>query len=307
MLAIILLDSLIFINFYRIWLKWGVILVIITIPFIPGYEVGKCFTAILFFAIFFKELTNKHKIFSIIIILIGLALNDGSRSVLVRSVLFVLIALCTYFPTIIRRSKKVILILFFIPFYFLIAAIFFNFNIFEIGGENTEFTIKASDDLNGGADGRRGLVTDTRSFLYREALSSAINHQSMLFGRTPARGHDTVAFYGDGNDGTRRGERYADEIGVLNIFNWFGIIGSILYSICFLYSIWLGLFRTRNIYTIYGAIMLQFFWIYSWVEELQLIRWDYLIIFVLVAFITSSSFRTMDNNQMKLFIKNIIK
>jgi len=306
LLGILLCRPIYFIFFYQTWLKWGILLAAISIMFIPGYQVGKVFTAILFIALFFKEIPIKYKLISISIILIGLVLNSGSRSVIVRSMFFIVIALSTYFPSFIKKIKRIILICFLIPILLFLAALFFNFNILSLGNDDSSgITIKDSGDSGAGSDGQRSLSTDTRSFLYVESISSAIKNDYVFFGRTPARGRASEAFYGDGKDGTRRGERNGDEVGIVNIFNWFGIIGVVLYSSCFFYSIWLGLFRSNNIYTIYGALMLQFFWIYSWVEEVQIIRWDYLIIFLIVPFITSKSFRQMSDIEMKKFIKII--
>ncbi|MDB5121030.1 MAG: hypothetical protein JWN56_2248 [Sphingobacteriales bacterium] len=304
MLTILLRNPISFTIFYKTWLKWGVILVLISIPFIPGYQVGKSFTAILFLALFFKDLTIKYKLISISIILIGLILNDGSRSVVARSVIFGLIAIGTYFPSIVKKIKPLILLAFLIPILLFFAATFFNFNILALNKDNTSYTIKDNGASGAGTDGTRSLTADTRTFLYEESFLSAIHNNYILFGRTPARGHDSATF-GDGKDGTRKGERNGDEIGILNVFNWLGLVGVVLYGSCFLYSIWLGLYRSRNLYTIYGAMLLQFFWIYSWLEEIQAVRWDYLTIFLIVPFITSNSFRQMTNIEMKMFINKI--
>jgi hypothetical protein len=289
--------------FYNTWLKWGIPLAVISIVFIPGYQVGKVFTAILFIGIFFKEIPIRYKLISISIILLGLVLNSGSRTVIIRSMFLVIIALSTYFPSLIKKTKQIILFSFLIPFLLFFAASVFEFNVFSLGDENTDYTIKTSVDKSG--DATRSLTEDTRTFLYMESLRSAIKNDYLLFGRTPARGHDSDSFYGDGHDGTRRGERNGDEVGIVNIFNWFGIIGVVLYASCFFYSMWLGLYRSNNIFTNYGALLLQFFWIYSWVEEIQVVRWDYLIIFLIVPFITSKSFRQMNDIEMKKFIKTI--
>lgn len=308
LMGIILRKPLYLILFYQTWLKWGVVIAGLSILFIPGYQVGKVFSAIIFIAIFFKEIPIKYKLISILIILIGLVLNSGSRSVLVRSMFFLAIALSTYFPLIIKKIKPIILIVFLIPILLFFSAAYYNFNIFSFSDKDSSgITIKDSGESGAGSDGQRSLSTDTRSFLYLESFRAAIKYDYIFFGRTPARGHETFAFFGDGKDGTRRGERNGDEVGILNIFNWLGIFGIIILSSCFFYSIWLGLYRTNNLYTIYGALMLQFFWIYTWLEEIQGIRWDYIIIFLIVPFVTSKSFRQMNDIEMKKFIKIITK
>lgn len=291
-----------FASFYNKWLTKGVVFALCFVPFIPGYQVGKTLTAILLISIFFRYIPPRYKIISIILILFGILVNNGSRSLVLRSVLFFVMIIFTYIG-ILKRIKFLYLSLFVLPIILLSLAVFGNFNMFEYMQDSDKYSDVQINDNVSGDGAKRSVNADTRSFLYSECLLSAIHKNTMLFGVSMSRGHESIAFYGDGKDGTRVGERNKDEVGILNAFTWWGMVGVLIYSSCFFYSIWLGLYRTNNKFTIYGAVLLLFFWIYSWVEEIQIARWDYMIIFLLVPFVTSKDFRSMSNNDMIAYIR----
>lgn len=291
-----------FASFYNKWLTKGIIFALCFIPFIPGYQVGKTLTAILLISVFFRYIPPRYKIISIALILFGILLNDGSRSLMLRSVIFFVMIIFTYIG-ILKKFKLLYLSLFALPIILVSLAVFSNFNILEYMQDNDQYSDVQINDNASGDNNKRSINTDTRSFLYSEGILSAIHKNSMLFGVSMSRGHESMSFYGDGKDGTRVGERNKDEVGVLNAFTWWGLVGVLIYSSCFFYSIWLGLYRTKNKFTIYGAVLLLFFWIYSWIEEIQIARWDYMIIFLLVPFVTSKDFRSMSNKDMITYIR----
>ena len=78
-------------------------------------------------------------------------------------------------------------------------------------------------------------LADTRTFLYVEEISSAIKNKYVVQGRSIARGYDSMSF-GKSIDkalGIQRGERQMSETSILNIFNYFGIIGVVSYFCIF--------------------------------------------------------------------------
>lgn len=291
-----------FAKFYNKWLTKGILFALCFVPFIPGYQIGKSLTAVLLISLFFKYIPRKYKIISIALILFSIVVSNGSRSLMLRSFMFFVMIIFAYLH-ILKRFKLLYMSLFSLPIIMISLAIFSNFNILEYMGDDDKYSDVKIDDTVYGGDAKRNVNADTRSFLYSESVLSAVHKNSILFGVSMSRGHESMAFYGDGKDGTRVGERNRDEVGMLNAFNWWGVVGVLIYSSCFFYSIWLGLYKTKNKFTIYGAVLLLFFWIYSWIEEIQVARWDYMIIFLIVPFVTSKDFRSMSNNDMITYIK----
>ncbi len=78
---------------------------------------------------------------------------------------------------------------------------------------------------------QQNLLSDTRTFLYKETLYTAHVYDSWLIGRTPARG-TISAFFGH-KDLSGRGERNSNEAAILNVFTWTGAVGVVLYGLTF--------------------------------------------------------------------------
>ncbi|MBK9223652.1 MAG: hypothetical protein IPO23_01535 [Flavobacterium sp.] len=109
-----------------------------------------------------------------------------------------------------------------------------TFNIFNLE-ENISGTY-TSEKIKEGKKIEENLKIDTRTFLYEEVVSSALKNDYVLFGRTPARGNDSFYF---GNFtaeelGTKRYERYSNEVSILNIFTWTGFGWGCSIFFCFL-------------------------------------------------------------------------
>lgn len=81
------------------------------------------------------------------------------------------------------------------------------------------------------------MTEDTRTFLYEEALSSAVNNQYLIWGRTPAYGMDSpfVQSFDDadyvGMALTIKGKmpQRICEAFIPNIITWCGILGFLIF------------------------------------------------------------------------------
>ena len=103
------------------------------------------------------------------------------------------------------------------------------------------------------------------TFLYEEVYYSSIHLDSWLLGRSPARGNISYAF-GD-EDMNGRGERIANEVNILNIFTWMGVIGVLMFSIVFIQATNLAVNYSNNIYCKFLGVYVAYKWMYGWVEE----------------------------------------
>lgn len=131
----------------------------------------------------------------------------------------------------------------------------------------------------------------------------------MLFGRSIARGYDSVSF-GDWADkamGIKRGERQRCETSILNIFNYFGIIGIILYLVIFIYASFLAIYKSRNLFISVIGIYVAFRWLFAWIEDFSRFDLNYLFLWILIGICYSPIFRNMSNKEFILWFKNITK
>lgn len=84
------------------------------------------------------------------------------------------------------------------------------------------------------------LSVDTRTFIFEEVATSALRHNYLIWGRTPARGNDSRVF-GYASE-TGKNERHSNEVCHPNVFTWLGIIGLLLYSFIYFQSSYLAFF-----------------------------------------------------------------
>ena len=128
-------------------------------------------------------------------------------------------------------------------------------------------------------------------------------YDSWLFGRSPARGTISKAFGKD--DMNKRGERNGNEVAILNIFIWTGLIGVILYFLIFYHASYLAITQSNNRYSKILGISLAFRWVYAWVEDVNNFSLNNFFIWILIAVCLSKQFRSMDNKEIKIWVRGI--
>ena len=190
----------------------------------------------------------------------------------------------------------------FLPFILFSLAASGIFNVFEIGASNNDKYVLVERSYEGGAV-ETNLSDDTRSFLYQEVLYSAKYFDFWIFGRTPARGHISNTF-GD-LDPDKRNERVLDEVAILNIFVWSGMIGVVLYFLVFYYATYLAISKSKNIFSVIAGLFLLFRWVFAWIEDINAFTLTNIFIWILIAFCYSSEFRNMSTVDVQNWINEL--
>ena len=80
------------------------------------------------------------------------------------------------------------------------------------------------------------------------------------FGRTPARGNDTKTFTAEAYL-TGKEERLSNEVGILNVFIWTGIIGVLFHFFIFYSSSYVSLHYSNNFLYKILSIFSAFRWL----------------------------------------------
>ena len=179
------------------------------------------------------------------------------------------------------------------------------FNIFEHFEDTEEYTVtKIRMD---GEIVEENLTADTRTFIYKEVLSSAIQNNYILWGRTPARGNDSMTFgeHTAEDLGTEKKERHSNEVGFANVFTWSGLIGLILYGLIYLRSSYLSLYKSNNIFMKLIGIFISFRFLYGWIEDGNNFSLLSISLWMMISMGFSEKFRAMDNKMFKIWIKSI--
>lgn len=295
----------------QMWLKWAVpafALFFMWMVDVGGYSfyLGPVFLLICLF-----PLIPKTWKFLVAILAFVMLIGDfDARSQVIKTMMSVLVGVGCYFHRYIgkRIYRFAHIFCYILPLVLLGLGLTGVFNPFEkmfddnkgkfveqkmVEGEMTDVDISA----------------DTRTFIYEEVIQSALDHNYVILGRTPARGNDSRAFGAFNAEELKTGkyERYSNELCHLNVFTWTGLIGIVLYSLIYLKASWLAVYRSRNDYIKLLGCFIAFRWAFGWIEDVN--RFDIMNIFLwmIIAMGLSAEFRGMTNAEFARYVKSFFK
>lgn len=292
------------------WFRYLWWLIIPLAFFMTADGIGKYLSPYCFLALFYPILQKKQKRFVIISFLVTLILAVGARSDQIKFIVCLSIGLLTTKRWTLKLFYKHIRILQYI--FLLTPIIFFSlgisgiFNIFRIQEElklsQVDYTTKEGNQAN--------IYEDTRTWLYTEEIESAINNNYILWGRTPARGFDSPWFSkleNSENRGFKRAnEREHCEVSILNIFNYWGIIGVIAYFLVFFMSSYYAINKSNNLYIPIIGLYVAFRWTFAWIEDFSQFDLNMTLLWMMIGICYSPKFRNMTNLEFKNWIKSLL-
>lgn len=257
-----------------------------------------------FLLLFIPVLKIRSRIIILAATLIVLISDLGARSNVIRFAIPCLFLAFYYFRIIrtLRLMELLRKLLIIAPFFFFILAITSIFNVFNMD----EYLKDDYTEIKSNSDGEtviENLKADTRTFLYIEVLKTANENNSWLIGRSPARGNESDSFGEEDMSG--RGERLANEVGILNVFTWTGIVGILLYLFVFYRASYLAVNQSNNIFIKMLGLYIAFRWSYAWVEDINSFTLNYFMLWLMIGICFSKQFRAMNNKEIKYWIRGI--
>lgn len=290
------------------WLRYSLpfFIVMYFVLLNDGDGAGRYLAPISVLTLFFPLVNTKYKI-----ILIGVSTyvvldNFDARSNVVKFVIPIVLSALIYLKFYAYRSvlKFIYIGSILLPFLLFFLAIFNIFNVFKFDEYINIDEAKTNYQRNGK---EVNLTADSRTFLYEEVLSSAVKYDYVLLGRTPARGNDSQ-YFGEANYnlGIRNIERFANEVAILNIFTWTGLVGVMLYFWAFIKGAYLAIYQSRNQYAKLLGVYLCFRWCYNWVEDFTNFDLFYITLWMVIGLCYSKQFRYMTNKEVELWAKKMI-
>ncbi|NRT13281.1 hypothetical protein [Flavobacterium sp. 14A] len=312
-LVVYILDDTLFLqNLIRRWFKYMPILFIFLIPYTFGTEhgadlYGKYFIPVLFLLPFIMLLSPKYRYYLLFLTIVVLFFSLDARSNIIRFIFALIIGLSYYC----RRSISIKLLritgftFYLLPIILLSLGIFGMFNIFKMN-EYIEGDYESTTNINGKSKSS-SLTADTRTFLYEEVLQSAVKHEYVLFGRTPARGYDSEYFRKMVSKDLKMNtkERFGSEVAVHNIFTWNGLIGVVLYFLVFIKASLLALYKSKSYLMKLLGVFVAFRWTYAFVEDFTTFELQYLFLWVTIGMCYSTKFRRMTDLEIKIWVNGI--
>lgn len=287
------------------YVKYSLPLFVIIFFLIQTDAYGFYLMPVSFLMLFLPALSNRQRLLLFAFTAVVLLSDLGARSNVIKFAVPLLTLTIYYYRKIITVKMLNSIRLFFIiaPFVFFTLAVTNVFNVFNISEYLGELSSTGTD-----TEGKRDevdLSQDTRTFLYVEVIESAIYNDYWIFGRTPARGNDSESFGAIEYELTGRDERLANEVGVLNVFTWMGVIGVFLYFVLFFRATYVAVNRSNNIYAKMLGVYVSFRWLFSWVEDVNNFSLNYFMLWLMVGLCFSHSFRSMNNYEVTIWIRSV--
>lgn len=290
------------------YIKYGIWLCLLICIFHKA--IGSYFVPFSCFILFIPALPNKWK-FVVLVISFFVFYIDSIiiRSNVVRffvpylllSIYFLRHIISVRFLELLRKF------IFVLPFIFFILAIQNIFNVFDMSDYMSKYNIIVDQKKSNGEMEENSLIEDTRTILYSEVLQTAQKHNSWWFGQSPAHGNETSFFSDEIMRVIGKAERAKNEVAILNIFTWEGIIGVILYGLMFYKASYLAINNSNNIYSKMLGLYVVFRWAYSWVEEANNFSMVHYFLWIMIGLCFSSGFRQMNDYEIKEWIGDVFR
>ncbi len=211
----------------------------------------------------------------------------------------------SYFYRIIPQwSIKLAHLLFLIaPFILLGLAVTERFNIFDmheyIKGDYTqkvETTEGLVDD---------DLQADTRTSIFKNVFYTMNKYDAWVLGRNTAFGDDGVDESWGLDESTGLFGRYGNEVGILDILLWYGLIGVVIYFMIYVRATYLAVYKSRNRFAKSVGIYVAFLWMWSFVWEKPSFDTYFMMGLILLGLCFSKSFRQFTDQEMSIWVKGI--
>lgn len=290
----------------KLYLKYAVYLLLVLSPFLGGDAYGRFLTPYLVLALFWKTISKRYRWHVLIAVGLVMTLGSCSRSAMVCYAVALMIGLYAWkfaqYRSLLNVIRMARLALFSLPVIFLFLGLSGVFNIFAIEEE-----LDLSEDkysMSTYNEEQVSMVTDTRTGLWVEEIESAVRNDYVIQGRSMARGYDSLLFGFMMRQITGKMERPSCETNILNIFNYFGLIGVVLYSIIFLIATHRAVNKSNNMYMPIVGLYLSFRWLFSWIEDFTRFDLNMLFIWILVGMCFSERFLKMNNQEFKDWIRS---
>ncbi len=289
---------------YSYYIKYILPLFIIFIPFISNDAYGYYLMPIGYLLLFLPSLTRNWKIIVLTLTVFVVLADLGARSNVIKFTVPIVFSLIYYLrgilsTSIMESARKLLIILPILLFSLAIADVF---NIYKMDDYiHSESSTTKQNEFGESVD--EDLKADTRTFIYVEVLETANKYNEWWVGRSPARGYESQ-WFGDEDD-TGRGERRSNEVSILNIFTWSGLIGVVLYCIVFYKASYLAVQHSNNIYIKIVGLFVTFRWLYAWIEDFNVLSLNYMFLWLMIGMCFSKSFRAMTNKEFEYWVQGI--
>lgn len=252
-------------------------------------DVAHILYPISFFLFLYPYVSRKMRILLIVVALFSFFYDVSIRSnVLLLSFTFFLLFI--FYVSRHRRflmfRKLIWVTCIVLPFVLLFLGILGRYNIFrELMSSDVKIELS-------GSKGRSNYMTDSRTSVYEDVLTSIDNASALIFGKSPVAKINThmaqiSSSYKNGRSST--------ESGFLNILYFYGLIGVSGFLALTVYSSYMGVYRSYNKLAIMTGLYVVFKFMFIFIEEPRIS----MITYFAIGLCMNPEFREMSDSEIK--------
>ena len=300
----VLMDESIMIRTLKTWWKYVPIIVLPVSIFMDKFWLVDMLQMSFLFLMLSNCITKNKRILVSLMILYMALFGISQRFDYLRIILPLVVFVFIKFHILLGRISSKILYgcLMLLPIVLFFFAQSGKFNVFDMDSY-VEETYTSSLGEN--------MKDDTRTFLYEEAINSALDNNYLWFGRTPGYGYDSKFV------AAREGTFYAEsgvfpqrnsEVFAVNMFTWTGVIGLTSWFLFFSLFGYKVLKKARNRYIRALVVYVGFFWICDWISNYFVAPSSgYMLLFMVIAICSQSKYQLMSDFEIETFFKRIFR
>ena len=229
--------------------------------------------------------------------------NDALKMIMALFLGFSVTYLAKLIPLWLIKLAHALLLL--LPIVFLITGFHGIFNPFKmdeyIKGDMTREVKNES-----GENYDDNLKADTRTFIYTNVSYTMDLYDAWIMGRSPAYGDEgPFGVASDINNETHLRGRYGNEVQIMNILLWYGVIGCLLYFLMYARASFLAIYRSRSIIMKGIGIYVAFLWMWSFIWEITKFEVFFMMNIAFLGVCFSKKYREMTDKDFKQWVLGI--
>jgi len=288
---------------FRFFIKYAFVFGFILIPLALATNdelYSRIMIPIVLFILFIPYLKSKWKLLLIIVAVTSIFVVIDFRSNIIKITFSSLLLFFYYFQNYIKQLwiRFVCWFLYLLPIIMLALAITGNYNVFQEISNEEDYNIKNSEGEI------ESMTSDTRTFLYEEVITSVHQAEAFWFGKSAIGSYYSEAFT-DLTGTSESNKRFGCEVGILNFYMRYGIIGVTIYFLFLSTVSFYAINRSNNTLSKMLGLFVAFRWTFSFVEEFTQYDLNFYFFWVAVGFVSSVSFRKMNDDDLKKYFELI--
>ena len=149
------------------------------------------------------------------------------------------------------------------------------------------------------------LKADTRTFIFQNVFYTMEKYNAWILGRSPALGDEGVDDFWGVDEETKMIGRYGNEVGIMDILLWYGLIGVIIYFFIYVRASYLAIYKSKNRFAKGIGLYVAFLWMWAFVWEKPMFDTFFMMDLVLLGLCFSTKFRQFSDAEMGEWVTGI--